>query len=284
MRKISSLFLAAFVLLSSSTASANDPEMMRLYRKALEGMDWPLRRDDFESVGLKTARDFDALAQMCIEAGDYARAQELTAEALELDAFDPVANLNAGLLYYKYEKYQEAVYHLSWALRIEENLYKTRRVHLGEELLSTSEPPAYLPIMTLLDKAREKAGMKPEADETGGKRPPELSGGAIRSDTAGPAYEILREVDEPGKVRKLDILVPPDTTKGDALELARDLMAQYENYAIVNVKIFDDKDVYNNRGGSQELKETFWEHFLVDAVKNKYIGADWVKWIAEGRN
>ena len=61
-------------------------------------------------------------------------------------------------------------------------------------------------------------------------------------------------------------------------------MAQYENYAIVNVKIFDDKDVYNNRGGSQELKETFWEHFLVDAVKNKYIGADWVKWIAEGRN
>ena len=284
MRKISSIFLAAFILLSSSTASADDPEMMRLYRKALEGMDRPLRKDDFESVGLKTARDLDMLAQMCIEAGDYARAQELTAEALELDAFDPIANLNAGLLDYKYGKYQEAVYHLSWALRIEENLYKTRRVHLGEELLSTSEPPAYLPIMTLLDKAKEKAGTKPDTGETEKEGLPELSEEAVRSDTAGPAYEILRDVDEPGKVRKLDILVPPDTTKEDALELARDLMAQYENYAIVNVKIFDDKGVYNNRGGSQELKETFWEHFLVDAVKNKYIGADWIKWIAEGRN
>ena len=268
----------------SAAASADDPEMMRLYRKALEGMDRPLQKDDFESYGLKTARDLDMLAQMCIEAGDYARAEKLTAEALELDAFDPVANLNAGLLYYKYEKYQEAVYHLSWALRIEENLYKTRRVHLGEELLSTSEPPAYLPIMTLLDKAREKAGVKPDADETEKEGLPEPSKEAVRSDTAGPAYEILRDVDEPGKVRKLDILVPPDTTKEDALGLARDLMAQYGNYAIVNVKIFDDKDVYNNRGSSQELKETFWEHFLVDAVKNKYIGADWVKWIAEGRN
>src|SRR3989338_5779512 len=128
MRKISSIVLAAFVLLSSSTASADDPEMMRLYRKALEGMDRPLQKDDFESYGLKTARDLDMLAQMCIEAGDYARAEKLTAEALELDAFDPVANLNAGLLDYKHEKYQEAVYHLSWALRIEENLYKTRRV------------------------------------------------------------------------------------------------------------------------------------------------------------
>lgn len=284
MRKVFFLLLAVLVLLSSSAASADDPEMMRLYRNAIEGMDRPLQKDDFESYGLKTARDLDTLAQMCIEAGDYARAQELTAEALELDAFDPVANLNAGLLYYKNEKYQEAVYHLGWALRIEENLYKTGRVHLGEELLSTSEPPAYLPIMTLLDKAREKAGMKPEADETGEKGPPELPGKVIRFSTAGTAYEILNEVDEPGKVRKFDILVPPDTTKEDALGLARDLMAQYRNYAIVNVKIFDDKDVYNNRGSSQESKETFWKHFLVDAVKNKYTGADWVKWIAEGRN
>lgn len=164
------LLLATFVLLPSPAIAADDPELMNLYRRALEKMERPLKKEDFRHTGLKTARDYDNLAQMCIEAGDYPQALEFTVKALERDAFDPVANLNAGLIHYNQEDYKEAVYYLGWALRIERKLHKMRRVRLGEELLSTSEPPAHLAIMALLERAGEKVseGFPLDEIETGG--------------------------------------------------------------------------------------------------------------------
>lgn len=157
MKRFSSPLLAAFILLSPSITFANDPELMNLYRRALEEMKRPLKQDDFRPVGLKTARDYDDLAQMCIEAGDYDRALELTTKALELDAFDPIANLNAGLIYYNQGDYGQAVYYLRWALRIKEKLHRTRGLRMGEELMSTAEPPARMAITFLLKEAEERA-------------------------------------------------------------------------------------------------------------------------------
>ncbi|MFQ5957684.1 MAG: type IV pilus biogenesis/stability protein PilW, partial [Candidatus Brocadiales bacterium] len=174
-KKLPSIFLTTFILLSSpSTIAAGDPELMSLYERALEGMERPLKKEDFQHTGLKTASDYDDLVQMCIAAGDYPKALEFTMEALELDAFDPIANLNAGIIHYKQEDYEQAAYYLEWALRIERKLHRTRGVRLGEEILSTSEPPAHLTIMALLEKAKEEAKEKaseevpPEETETGG--------------------------------------------------------------------------------------------------------------------
>lgn len=161
----SPLLLITLMLLSSPAGSADDPGLMSLYRDALSEMREPLKRDDFRPAGLKTARDYDDLTQIYIEAGDYPKALEFAEKALELDGHDAIANLNAGIINYELEDYEKAVYYLTWALRIEEKLYLQSAVRIGEDLLSTAEPPSYIRITALLDKARVKAGTEAPHDE-----------------------------------------------------------------------------------------------------------------------
>ncbi len=158
MKRISSILLiTTSILLSHVIASAQDTETVQLYKSALEQMDRPLERDDFRRAGLHTAQDYNGLTQMYLEAGDYEKALGSANKALELDPFDPIANLNAGLINYQLEDYEQAAYYFDWALRIEKKAQRARGVRLGEDLLSTSEPPTYQAITAMLEKAEEKA-------------------------------------------------------------------------------------------------------------------------------
>ncbi|MCP4365629.1 MAG: tetratricopeptide repeat protein [Planctomycetes bacterium] len=130
---------------------------MRLYHDAIRSMDRPLKKDDFRRFGRNTSQDYNELAQIYLEGGDYMKALEYTTKALELNDLDPVSNLNAGLIYYELVDYEKALYHLKWALWIERNSKKAEETRLGEGLLATPEPSSQLAIMALIDKAKEKA-------------------------------------------------------------------------------------------------------------------------------
>lgn len=210
MKRISSILLiTTAILLSPVIASAQDPETVQLYKSALEQMDRPLERDDFRRAGLHTARDYNGLTQMYLEAGDYEKALGSANKALELDPFDPIANLNAGLINYQLEDYEQAAYYLDWALRIEKKAQRARGVHLGEDLLSTSEPPAYQAITGMLEKAteqvREDALKKREETEA----PPAIP------------WETARTEGRTGLLEKAKVLVSPTRVSGKKGEPGR---------------------------------------------------------------
>lgn len=151
-----------FLLLASptiQTLAQEHQEVVYLYRRALEEMRGPIQLEDLRAVELKTATDYNDIAQLCIDGERYDKALEATQEALDLDPFDPVANLHAGLIHYKLGEYEKAAYHLEWALRAG-RAQKIRDTRLGEELLSgpANNPlKANLSIMGLLNKARERS-------------------------------------------------------------------------------------------------------------------------------
>ncbi len=157
MKGLSSLIIVALLLLLSATTSAQDADLMSLYHDAIKEMGRPLKKEDFRPFGRNTAQDYNELAQMYLEAGKYSKALEYTMKALELNDLDPIANLNAGLIYYELVDYDKAVYHLKWALWIERRSDGPEEPRLGRELLATSEPSSYLAIMALIDKASAKA-------------------------------------------------------------------------------------------------------------------------------
>ncbi len=184
MKRLSSLLIVAYILLpllQPTTTSAGDTSLMRLYHDAIRSMDRPLKKEDFRRFGRNTSQDYNELAQIYLEGGDYTKALEYTAKALELNDLDPVSNLNAGLIYYELVNYEKALYHLKWALWIERNSKKAEETRLGEGLLATPEPSSQLAIMALIDKAREKAdeeqyyaGREGEYDTVGMPHPSRL--------------------------------------------------------------------------------------------------------------
>ncbi|MEE9514786.1 MAG: tetratricopeptide repeat protein, partial [Candidatus Brocadiales bacterium] len=115
MKSLFPLIITSLFLLSSPARAAVDPATIQLYHAALQKMERPFKSDDFRPAELDSAEDYDDLAQIYIEAGDYAKALETTMKALEIDQFDPIANLNAGLINYELEDYDEAAYYLRWA-------------------------------------------------------------------------------------------------------------------------------------------------------------------------
>lgn len=151
-----------FLLLASptiQTLAQEHREVVYLYRRALEETRGPIQLEDFRAVELKTATDYNDIAQLCIDGERYDKALEAIEGALDLDPFNPVANLHAGLVHYKLGEYQKAAYHLEWALRAG-RAQKIRDTRLGEELLSgpANNPPKANPsIMGLLNKARERS-------------------------------------------------------------------------------------------------------------------------------
>lgn len=185
MKRLSSLLIVAYFLLQllqSTTTSAGDTSLMSLYHDAIRSMDRPLKKDDFRRFGRNTSQDYNELAQIYLEGGDYTKALKYTTKALELNDLDPVSNLNAGLIYYELVDYDKALYHLKWALWIERNSKKAEGTRLGEGLLATPEPSPQLAIMALIDKAREKAdeeqyyaGRERQYDTVGMPHPPRLS-------------------------------------------------------------------------------------------------------------
>ncbi|MCB7129415.1 MAG: hypothetical protein J3T61_07750 [Candidatus Brocadiales bacterium] len=156
MKSLFSLIITSLFLLSSPARAAVDPTTIQLYHAALQKMERPFKSDDFRPAELDSAEDYDDLTQIYIEAGDYTKALETTMKALEIDQFDPIANLNAGLINYELEDFEMAAYYLRWALIIVKKAQKEREVQMGEDLLSTQEPAAYPAIEALLKKADEK--------------------------------------------------------------------------------------------------------------------------------
>ncbi len=242
MKRISSILLiTTSILLSPVIASAQDPETAQLYKSALEQMDRPLERDDFRRAGLHTARDYNGLTQMYLEAGDYEKALGSANKALELDPFDPIANLNAGLINYQLEDYEQAAYYLDWALRIEKKAQQARGVRLGEDLLSTSEPPAYQAITAMLEKADEKA--TEQVREAALKKKEETEG--------SPAipWETARTEGRTGLLEKAKALVSPARFPGKKGEPGRpgaqmppdqkaDIAAFYRALAQIGMRVY----------------------------------------------
>ncbi|MGR3296546.1 MAG: tetratricopeptide repeat protein [Candidatus Bathyanammoxibius sp.] len=187
MKRLSLLLIVAYFLLQllqllqPTTTSAGDTSLMSLYHDAIRSMDRPLKKDDFRRFGRNTSQDYNELAQIYLEGGDYTKALKYTTKALELNDLDPVSNLNAGLIYYELVDYEKALYHLKWALWIERNSKKAEETRLGEGLLATPELSPQLAIMALIDEAREKAdeeqyyaGREGEYDTLGMPHPPRL--------------------------------------------------------------------------------------------------------------
>ena len=97
------------------------------------------------------------------------------------------------------------------------------------------------------------------------------------------SYETLRQWNIPAGGVGMEILEPPEATKGEVLDLAKYLRSSYLSKGFVIIQIFDSREAYLHRDDPNYPEDKYYKHFLVDVVRNPKTGHDKISWVAEGR-
>ncbi len=91
-------------------------------------------------------------------------------------------------------------------------------------------------------------------------------------------YSVYMDSSKNNIVRKT-LLVAPETTKKQALELGEYFKKKYNNKQFVYIAIFDDKWAANNRFNTDVHENKILQHYLVQVTVNKKTGLSVVQWM-----